>query len=142
MRTKIYSLLTELRLKGMANVLDRELDRAEKQGISIAEVIHRLLMEEHAYRQEKSLHYRLNQAKIPWQWTLKTFPFEQQSGVNKTQILTLSGLDFIERADNIVFIGNPGTGKSGLATGLLRQALVAGCRGRFYNAQDLLDVHL
>jgi len=139
MRTKIYSLLTELRLKGMANVLDRELDRAEKQGISIAEVIHRLLMEEHAYRQEKSLQYRLNQAKIPWQWTLKTFPFEQQSGVNKTQILTLSGLDFIERADNIVFIGNPGTGKSGLATGLLRQALVAGYRGRFYNAQDLLD---
>ena len=33
----------------------------------------------------------------------------------------------------------PGTGKSGLAIGLLRQALVNGYRGRFYKAQDLFD---
>ncbi len=38
-----------------------------------------------------------------------------------------------------MFIGNPGTGKTGLGIGLLRQALVAGYRGRFFNAQDLLD---
>jgi DNA replication protein DnaC len=48
-------------------------------------------------------------------------------------------LDFLERKENIVFIGNPGTGKSGLAVGLLRQALLSGYRGRFYLAQDLLD---
>jgi DNA replication protein DnaC len=38
-----------------------------------------------------------------------------------------------------VFPGPPGTGKTGLAIGLLRQALVNGYRGRFYNAQDLID---
>ena len=36
-------------------------------------------------------------------------------------------------------IGPPGTGKTGLAIGLLRQALVNGYRARFYNAQDLID---
>lgn len=41
--------------------------------------------------------------------------------------------------ENIAFIGNPGTGKSGLAIGLLRHALISVYRGRFYNAQDLLD---
>jgi len=81
----------------------------------------------------------LKQAKIPWGWTLETFPFERQPTVNKGQILELSGLDFIQRAENIVLIGSSGTGKSGLAMGLLRQALLGEYRGRFYNAQDLMD---
>ncbi|NQT55097.1 MAG: ATP-binding protein [Desulfobacteraceae bacterium] len=139
MREKIRQVLTELRLKGMANVLDQELDRAEKNGSPASEVIYRVLMEEHAYRQERSLHYRLKQASIPWEWTLKTFPFDKQPGVNKVQIRELAHLTFIDRVENIVFIGNPGTGKSGLAIGLLRHALISGYQGRFYNAQDLLD---
>ncbi len=139
MREKIRQLFTELRLKGMANVLDQELDRAEKNGSPASEVIYRVLMEEHGYRQERSLHYRLKQARIPWEWSIKTFPFDKQPGVNKAQIRELAHLTFIDRVENIVFIGNPGTGKSGLAIGLLRHALISGYRGRFYNAQDLLD---
>lgn len=139
MRENILELLTKLRLKGMGNVLNRELNRAEKEGSPVSEVIHRMLMEEWAYRQERSLHYRISQAKIPWQWTLETFPFHQQPSVNRAQIKELAGLSFLDRMQNIVFIGEPGAGKSGLATGILRKALVAGYRGRFYNAQDLLD---
>ena len=139
MNEKLHPLLGQLRLKGMGSVLDQELQRAEKEATPISEVLHRLLIEELAYRQNQSLLYRLKGARIPWDWTLKTFPFHKQPGVNKAQILQLSGLDFLERKENIVFIGNPGTGKSGLAVGLLRQALLSGYRGRFYPAQDLLD---
>ena len=87
-------------------------------------------MEEQAHRQNKNLLYRLKGARIPSDFTLKTFPFDRQPGVSKAQIRELSGLAFVERKQNIVFIGNPGTGKSGLATGLLRQALLSGYRGR------------
>ena len=139
MREKIRQLLIELRLKGMQNVLDRELEAAEKKGTAIEKVLYTMLCEELAYRQQRSMHYRLKHAKIPFDWTLKTFPFEKQAGVKKSQMMSLAGLDFIERAENIVFIGKPGTGKSGLAIGLLRTALVNGYRGRFYNAQNLLD---
>jgi len=139
MREKLHQLLIELSLKGMANVLDKELNRAEKKGSAFDSILSRLLAQELAYRQERSMLYRLNHAKIPWDWTLKTFPFDKQPGVRKPQIMSLAGLSFIERAENIVFIGNPGTGKSGLASGLLHQALIDGYRGRFYNAQDLLD---
>ena len=139
MSEKIQQLLIELRLKGIADVFERELERAEKNGSAFDELIYRLLAEELAYRQQRSMLYRLNHAKIPWDWTLKTFPFNKQPGVKKSQIMSLAGLKFIERAENIVFIGNPGTGKSGLASGLLHQALIDGYRGRFYNAQDLLD---
>ncbi len=139
MRSKIPQLLIELRLNGMANALDRELDRAQKQGSAVSEVIYRLLMEEYAFRQQRSLNNRLKQAKIPWDWSIKTFPFDKQPGVSKHQIKELAGLSFIEQAENIVFIGDTGTGKSGLASSILRLALVEGYRGRFYNAQDLLD---
>ncbi len=139
MREKIHQRLIELRLKGMQEVVDRELAAAEKKGTATSKVLYRLLCEELAYRQERSMHYRINHAKIPWDWTLKTFPFDKQPGVKKSQIMSLTGLSFIDQAQNIVFIGNPGTGKSGLAIGLLRTALINGYRGRFYNAQDLLD---
>ena len=139
MNEKLSQLLSQLRLKGMAGALDREIQRAEKEAAPVSEVLHRLLIEEQAHRQNQSLLYRLQQAKIPWDWTLKTFPFDKQPGVRKAQIQQLSGLSFVERKENIVFIGNPGTGKSGLAIGLLRQALLSGYRGRFYHAQDLLD---
>jgi DNA replication protein DnaC len=139
MREKIRQLLIELRLNGVQNTLDSQLDAAEKNGTAIQKILYRLLCEELAYRQQRSMEYRLMHAKIPFDWTLKTFPFEKQPGVKKSQVMSLAGLDFIERAENIVFIGKPGTGKSGLAIGLLRTALVNGYRGRFYNAQDLLD---
>jgi len=100
---------------------------------------HRLLTEESRYRTEKSMANRLKQAKIPWDWTLESFPFERQLAVSKGRIQELSGLDFIRRAENIVLIGSSGTGKSGLAIGLLRQALLNDYRGRFYNAQNLMD---
>ncbi len=138
-RSKIHQLLTDLRLNGIASVLDQELDEAQKKGSSVSEVIYRLLMQEHAYRHDRSLNNRLKQAKIPWDWSLKTFPFAKQPGVSKRQINELAGLSFIERTENIVFIGDPGTGKSGLASSILRLALVDGYRGRYYNAQDLLD---
>lgn len=139
MNGKLHDLLAKLRLKGMAAVVDREIQRAEKEGTPVSEVILRLLLEEQAHRQNQSLLWRLKGAKIPWDWTLKTFPFERQPGVSKAQINALAGLDFIERGENIVFVGNAGTGKSGLAAGILREALLSGYRGRFYNAQDLMD---
>ena len=139
MRKKIQQILDELRLKGMTEALDRELDRAEKNGAPVTQVLHRLLREELKHRRERSMAYRLNNAKIPWPWTLQTFPFELQPGVRKHQILSLAELSFVAKAENIVFIGPPGTGKSGLASGLLRQAVIEGYRGRLYNAQDLLD---
>jgi DNA replication protein DnaC len=139
MREKIHQLLVDLRLRGIEEVLDRELDAAQEKGLATEEVLYRLLCQELAYRQERSMQYRINHAKIPWDWTLETFPFDKQPAVSKSRITSLAGLSFIDRAQNIVLIGSPGTGKSGLAIGLLRTALVNGHRGRFYNAQDLLD---
>jgi len=139
MSSTTLELLTSLKLFGMAAALETQLAVAQKEGLDPEEVIHRLLREEFHYRQERSIQYRLKHAGMPWPWTLSSFPFDKQPAVKKSQIMGLAGLSFLERAENLVFIGDPGTGKTGLAIGLLRQALVSGYRGRFCNAQDLLD---
>jgi DNA replication protein DnaC len=138
-RDELRTLLAQLRFNGLAHVLDAELDRAEREASPAPELIHRLFSAEAAHRRERSLAYRLDQARLPWRWTLESFPFERQPGVNKAHILTLAGLEFVRRAENVLLIGAPGTGKTGIAIGLLREACLNGYNGRFYNAQVLLD---
>ncbi len=138
MKTKIIELLEELKFNGMTEVIDEQIALAEN-GVSTGEVIYNLLQEELRFRQERSLVNRIRNAKMPWDWTINSFPFENQPGVNKNQVMTLAGLDFLQRGENIIFHGKTGVGKSGLAIGLLRQALVSGARGRFYDVQRLLD---
>lgn len=139
METKLLDLLHKLRLNGMADILVDKLSKARKTGAPVETVLHDLCQAELVWREERSMDYRLKQAKLPWEWTLQSFPFKRQPGVDKSRIMSLAGLAFIQQNENIVFIGNPGTGKTGLAIGLLRNALVNGYRGRFYNAQELMD---
>jgi DNA replication protein DnaC len=139
MRDKIRALLADLRFHGIAGALDAELDHAEREGMSPQDLLCRLLGHETTYRRERSLAYRIREAHLPWHWTIDSFPFERQPGVSKAQIKSLAGLDFLRRTENILFIGKPGTGKTGIAMGLLREACLNGHRGRFFKAQDLLD---
>jgi DNA replication protein DnaC len=135
----LEQLCTALKLKQLARVLERELARAEKQGATVREVLARLLREEYLYRRDQAMKYRIGQAKLPERWTIESFPFDQQPGVNRTQIRQLAELDFVARAANLVFIGETGVGKTGLASGILMKALENGYRGLFVKAQDLFD---
>ena len=105
MRDELQTLLARLRFDGMAAALDCELERAEREATPAPELIHRLLCAEAASQRQRSLTYRLKQARLPWDWTLETFPFEKQPSLNKGQIKTLAGLDFLSRANNIVLTG-------------------------------------
>lgn len=139
MTEKIQKLLDHLRLHGMSECLQNILTQAQQQGSAIEEVLLELLEAEYRDHQERSLANRLKRAKLPWNWTIDTFPFKQQPGINRTQIMGLTKLTFIERSENLIFIGKPGTGKTGIAMSLLRLALLNGYRGKFYNAQDMLN---
>lgn len=138
MKNKIIELLESLKFNGMAMALDSQIALAEN-GTAAPKIICNLLQEELRFRQERSMQNRLRNAKMPWEWTLNSFPFKKQPGINKNQIMTLAGLDFLQRGENIIFHGKTGVGKSGLAVGILRQALISGFRGRFYDVQRLLD---
>jgi hypothetical protein len=73
MRDQIEQLLAQLHFKGMAESLERILASAEAEALAASEVLYRLLLEQWRYRQERSLAYRLDHAKLPWAWSLETW---------------------------------------------------------------------
>jgi DNA replication protein DnaC len=139
MTDEIAQLLTSLRLTKVAELLDAELSRADKDGLSHQELLARLLRAQWHHQQESALAWRIKQACMPEAWTLESFPFKHQAGVSQRQIRGFAELDFVPKAENIVFVGPTGVGKTGLAMGLLLKALQNGYRGLFMRAQDLFD---
>jgi DNA replication protein DnaC len=139
MTEELEQLLKNLGLKRILEIYDEQLRTAEKQDVSYSEFLVRLLRAQWHARQESSLKYRIRQAGIPELWSLETFPWTKQPGINRRQMRTFAELEFIPKAENIVFIGETGVGKTGLASSLLLKALENGYRGRFLRAQDLFD---
>lgn len=139
MNEDIEQLLKNLHLGRMAEIFDEELRRAQSEQLTHSEFLARLLRAQWHYRQETALAYRIRRAGLPESWTLESFPFKRQPGVSQRQIRAFAELDFIPKAENIVFVGPTGVGKSGLASGILLKALQNGHRGRFIRAQDLFD---
>jgi len=139
MNDDLAQLCQGLKLRRIPEILDRELRRAQKQSPAYDEFLARLLREELHASQERSVEHRIVRARLPERWALETFPFDRQPSVRKAAILQLGSLDFIPRAENLVFIGETGVGKTGLASGLLLKALENGYRGLFVKAQDLFD---
>jgi DNA replication protein DnaC len=132
-------LLKNLHLTRMHETLDEVIQNADREQITYLEFLLRLLRPQWHAKQEQALEWRIKRARLPEIWTLESFPFEKQPGVNRRQIQTFAELDFISKAENIVFVGPTGVGKTGLASGLLLKALQNGYRGQFVRAQDLFD---
>jgi DNA replication protein DnaC len=139
MTEDLEQLMKNLRLKRLIETYAEQLKTAEKEDISYTEFLSRLLRAEWHSRQEQSLKARIKRAHLPELWSLETFPFNKQPGVNRRQIRTFAELDFIPKAENIVFIGKSSMGKTGLASGILLKALENGYRCQFIRAQDLFD---
>jgi DNA replication protein DnaC len=139
MTDELEQLLKALRLRRVADILDGELASADKEERSYQDFLARLLRAQWHAQQEGALAWRIERAGLPEKWTLESFPFKKQPGVSQKQIRGFAELDFIAKAENLVFIGPTAVGKTGLASGLLLKALQNGHRGLFVRAQDLFD---
>lgn len=139
MSEELDQLLKCLRLRRIAEILDEELAAANKSDLSYRDLLLRLFRAQWHYQQESALAWRIERARLPEKWTLESFPFKKQPGISQRQIRGFAELDFVPKAENLVFIGPTGVGKTGLASGLLLKALQNGFRGLFVRAQDLFD---
>ena len=135
----LVSALRELGLTRMAEIVQDRLRSCQHDGWPPRRLLRELIEEELAHRKERALQNRIDRASIPKDWTLETFPFHLQSGVNRAQIYELAELDFVRDGTNLVFIAKTGRGKSGLVSGLLLKALLGGYTGLRQRLQDLLD---
>src|SRR5713226_159142 len=139
MTEELEQLLKNLKLRRLLEIYDEQLRAAEKDDLSYSEFLTRLVRAQWQAKQEGALEWRIRRANLPERWTLETFPFARQPGVNRKQIRAFAELEFIAKAENIVLVGKTGVGKTGLASGLLLKALENGYRCQFIRAQDLFD---
>src|SRR5262252_3723135 len=139
MTEDLEQLLKNLKLRRILEIYDEQARVAEKDDLSYSDFVTRLLRAQWQARQEGALEWRIRRANLPERWTLETFPYARQPGVNRKQIRGFAELEFIAKAENIVLVGPTGVGKTGLSCGLLLKALENGYRCQFVRAQDLFD---
>ena len=139
MDDNLDQLLRNLKLHKLRQILPDEIKKAMKAKASYEDLLVALFRAQYQDQIERSVRGRIRHARVPEKWSLATFPFDRQPGVEARIIRQLGTLDFVGRAENLVLVGPPGVGKTGIATGLLLRALESGYRGRFLRAQDLFD---
>jgi DNA replication protein DnaC len=89
-------------------------------------------------REKRAAERRLKAARFPTHKTLENFYFSAQPSVNKTLVGELMRCAWIEQRENVLLVGNPGAGKTHLATALAIEACGRGKRVRFYRVTELI----
>ena len=104
-----------------------------------AQFLLRLSEAELLERERKGAERRIKAAKFPTPKGLDDFDFLAAPSLNKQQILELARCQWIDHRENLVFLGNPGTGKTHLAIALGVAACRRGYHVRFFTAAGLLN---
>jgi DNA replication protein DnaC len=118
--------LVGLRMPRALEMLDATLRRIEQGEITGIEALDHLLLEELTLRESRRIKAALMMARLTTVKTLAGFDFAFQPSLDRTRILALAELKFIDRAEAVHLLGPPGTGKSHLATALAVEAVKAG----------------
>ncbi|MEM4722159.1 MAG: IS21-like element helper ATPase IstB [Candidatus Methanomethylicaceae archaeon] len=136
---RLESQMRALKLKGMLGYYREFSERAAQGKLQYEEYLSLLLEEELRGKTERSIKTKVHKARFPFIKTLEAFDFSFQPGLGEKEILKLSSLDFIEKKENLIFLGPPGVGKTHLAVAFGIKACSAKYRVLFMTAQKLIE---
>jgi DNA replication protein DnaC len=136
---RLKDQLKRLSLHTVAAIFEEETEKAVKSQMSYTAFLARLMDEEVVAKTDRSINARIAKARFPAIKTLEAFDFAFQSAVPTARIRELAELGFLSRAENIVFVGPPGVGKTHLAIALALKACAERKRVLFAHAPDILD---
>ncbi len=139
MLLEVQKALTDLKLAGIARNLDDKIEYANSKELAYLDFIKLLIEDEKISRKNNSLKRRTNKAKIPRVKRVENFDFKFQPELNKSLILELATCSFIEKKQNIIFMGKPGTGKTHFAEAFGLKALLFGYTVLFTTAYNLIS---
>lgn len=133
----LESHLKKLRLPSVLRHYRKLATQAAQGNLTHEQFLLALLEEETRSREENTRKQRIRQAHFPALKTFNQFEFSALPSLNKPLILKLAQGEYLSLAENIVLLGNSGTGKTHLATALGMEACSQGRKVAFYTAAQL-----
>jgi DNA replication protein DnaC len=131
--------LEALSLNKIKDILPSYLDDKRNTDKSIVDILHELSQAEIDFRDDRAKRINITVSSFPYHKTINDFDFTYQPTINKTKILDLASLRFMDEKSNIIFMGSPGTGKTHLATALGIEAASQRISTYFINFAELME---
>jgi len=140
MNEEFSEMLKYLRMRGLLAHWDQTLAVARKRRFSHARLLSYVVEQEYKIKRENARQYRIKRAHIPELLLMESFPFKEQPKLNRKAILSIyDAFDYMPKAQNIIWVGPTGCGKTGLATAFLIDAINRGSSGGFITFAELVD---
>ena len=137
-RDRIRAQLADLKMPGALEALEEILFGIDSGALTAAEAIERVLGAQIALRNARRLEAAMRSSRLPAVKTLADFDFAFQPSLKREQVESLHELGFVERRENVVFLGPPGVGKSHLAISLAIAAAEHGRRVYYGTLAELI----
>jgi len=140
MDEEFAEMLKYIGMRGLLANWEDYISIAQKSNFSLVRFLKYIIEQEYKIKQENARKRRISHAKIPEPFVIETFPFTRQPKLQKKRILTIyDSFDYLSKRQSIIWIGPTGTGKTGLATAFLTQAIEKGYRGKFILFPELME---
>ena len=136
---RIRRHLVGLKMPRALEALQTTLSRIEQGEVTALEAIETLLGEEYSTRETRRIKMALQTARLSTVKTISGYDFSFQPGLDRSRVLALAELEFIERHQCVHLLGPPGTGKTHLAIALGVEAVKAGKSVFFATLAELVD---
>ena len=130
--------LKELKLPTFLKEYDKVASRCAAEGVDHPDYLLRLSELELIERNHRMVERRIKEARFPATKSLDTFDFLAIPSLNKALVLELARCEYIDRKDNVIALGNSGTGKTHVALGLGLAACQRGLSVGFTTAAALV----
>ena len=130
--------LKQLRLPTFLREYDKVARQCAAESVDYPRYLLRLTEQELLDRERRATERRIHQARFPVVKSLDTFEFLAIPAVNKALVLELARCEFLLRRENVLLMGNSGTGKTHLALALGLSACQRGHRVRFTTAAAMV----
>ncbi len=137
-RMLLETHLKALRLPTFLREYDKVARQCAAEGLDFRDFLQQLCELELVDREQRATERRIKAAKFPVTKSLDTFDFLAIPSVNKKLVLELARCEFIDRRENVLALGNSGTGKTHIALALGLAACQSGYRTRFTTAAGLV----
>ena len=138
LRDRVRGQLADLKMPGALEALDDILGALDSGALQAPAAIEALLGAQIGLRNNRRLQAAMRSSRLPAVKTLSDFDFSFQPSIKREQIESLHTLGFVERHENVIFLGPPGVGKTHLAISLAVAAAQSGRRVYYGTLGDLI----